>query len=97
MLLKKDVIKQTRLDKGWTQGQLAELCDLSVRTIQRTEKSGVASMETSLAIASVFEINVDELYVKEGIVEDVSEIPAKITYIGFVVMFLIGLLIGKIW
>ncbi|MEM7492734.1 MAG: helix-turn-helix transcriptional regulator [Pseudomonadota bacterium] len=46
-----------RLDKGWTQQDLAELCDVSVRTVQRVEKDGIASLETTLALASVFEVD----------------------------------------
>ena len=31
-------IKELRLEKGWSQEQLAELSNLSTRTIQRIEK-----------------------------------------------------------
>lgn len=57
MLLSSSKIKLIRLDKGWTQQDLAEFCDVSVRTIQRVEKSGIASLETTLALASVFEVD----------------------------------------
>lgn len=57
MLLASSEIKSMRLDKGWTQKDLAELCDISVRTIQRVEKDGIASLETTLALASVFEVD----------------------------------------
>ena len=45
------------MDKGWTQQDLAEFCDVSVRTVQRVEKDGLASLETTLALASVFEVD----------------------------------------
>ena len=32
------LIRKLRLQRGWAQEQLAELCDFSVRTIQRLEK-----------------------------------------------------------
>lgn len=57
MLLDSSKIKSMRLDKGWTQQDLAEFCDVSVRTIQRVEKDGIASLETTLALASVFEVD----------------------------------------
>jgi len=34
-----DRIKAMRLERGWTQEQIAEMCDVSVRTIQRIEKN----------------------------------------------------------
>lgn len=57
MLLASTKIKSMRLDNGWTQQDLAELCDVSVRTVQRVEKDGTASLETTLALASVFEVD----------------------------------------
>ena len=57
MLLDSIKIKAMRLDKGWTQQDLAEFCDVSVRTVQRVEKSSIASLETTRALASVFEVD----------------------------------------
>ena len=51
------LIRKLRLQRGWSQEQLAELCDLSVRTIQRLEKDDRASVETYKSLASVFEVN----------------------------------------
>ena len=51
------VIKQARMTKNWTQQQLAEICGLSLRTIQRIEKSGIASQESVASLSSVFEID----------------------------------------
>lgn len=45
----------------WSQDELASLSDLSVRTIQRVEKTGTASLETAKALASVFEVAPDHL------------------------------------
>jgi transcriptional regulator with XRE-family HTH domain len=55
------IIRKLRLQKGWSQEQLAELCDLSVRTIQRLEKGHCAGVETYKSFASVFEVNFQEL------------------------------------
>ena len=71
MLLDKKLIKELRTDKGWTQQHLAELSDLNIRTIQRIEKDGIASMETSMSLASIFQISISSLYIKNT--NDVSK------------------------
>ncbi|MBU0480645.1 MAG: 2TM domain-containing protein [Proteobacteria bacterium] len=55
------IIRKLRLEKGWSQEQLAEICDLSVRTIQRIESGQTPSLETLKALASVFETEVTAL------------------------------------
>ncbi|VEN72674.1 XRE family transcriptional regulator [Candidatus Desulfarcum epimagneticum] len=55
------IIRKLRLDKGWSQEQLAELCDISARTVQRIEKGQKPSLETLKALAAVFEINISDL------------------------------------
>ncbi|AJZ90575.1 2TM domain-containing protein [Cedecea neteri] len=55
-------IKALRLSRAWSQEQLAELSSLSVRTIQRIENGGQASLETMSAIAAAFDLNVTDLY-----------------------------------
>jgi transcriptional regulator with XRE-family HTH domain len=54
-------IQKLRLQRGWSQEQLAELSGLSVRTIQRLEKGTSASPESLKAVASVFEIDFNRL------------------------------------
>ncbi len=55
------LIRKLRLQRGWSQEHLAELCDLSVRTIQRLEKGDSAGLETYKSLASVFEVDFQEL------------------------------------
>ncbi len=55
------IIRKLRLSNGWSQEQLAELCNLSVRTIQRVEKGKKPSLETLNSLASVLKIDVSEL------------------------------------
>ena len=50
-----------RNQRAWSQHHLAEVCGLSLRTIQRVEKQAKASQETVKALASVFEIKSEEL------------------------------------
>ena len=45
-------VKTQRLKRAWTQEQLAEICSVNVRTIQRVEKLGQASLETKKALAA---------------------------------------------
>src|SRR5271170_7704338 len=51
------LIQKLRLQRGWSQEQLAELTGLSVRTIQRIERGQTPSAESLKAIAAVLEGN----------------------------------------
>src|SRR5579872_4469722 len=55
------LIQKLRLQRGWSQEQLAEVSGLSVRTIQRLERGQAGSLETLKALASVFEIDLNRL------------------------------------
>jgi len=54
-------IRTLRLERGWPQEQLADIADLSPRTIQRVESGGNASFETLRSIACAFEVDAKEL------------------------------------
>ena len=54
-------IRQLRLEKGWSQTQLAELSGLSLRTVQRIEKGNKPTVESLKALASVFETQWSDL------------------------------------
>jgi len=51
------IVRKLRLRHGWSQDQLAEMTDLSVRTIQRLERGHKPSLETAKALAAVFEVD----------------------------------------
>src|SRR5690348_13551302 len=51
------LIQKLRLQRGWSQEQLAELSGLSVRTIQRLERGETASVESLKSLGAVFEID----------------------------------------
>jgi transcriptional regulator with XRE-family HTH domain len=55
------IIQKLRIEKGWSQSQLADLAGLNVRTIQRIEGGSQASTESLKAIAAVFEIDFNQL------------------------------------
>jgi DNA-binding XRE family transcriptional regulator len=51
MDLDKEILKSQRDRRAWSQTQLAEVSGLSLRTIQRIEKTGVASQESTKSLA----------------------------------------------
>ncbi len=55
------LIQKLRLQRGWSQQQLADLSGLSARTIQRIERGQVASAESLKSLAAVFEIDFSSL------------------------------------
>ena len=55
------LIQKLRLQRGWSQEQLAELSGLSVRTIQRIERGHAASVESLKSSGAVFEIDFSAL------------------------------------
>jgi transcriptional regulator with XRE-family HTH domain len=55
------IVKKLRLQRSWSQEQLAEYSGLSIRTIQRIEKGKPANLESFQSIAAVFEVNVEDL------------------------------------
>ena len=96
MLLVSEKIRDLRTHRGWTQQTLAEMCDVSVRTIQRVEKDGIASMETTLALASVLETESASLLRDGGVMPPPTGLVARLVPLGLfgLTVFLIGLGVG---
>ena len=67
------LIQKLRLQRGWSQEQLAELSGLSVRTIQRLERGQSASVESLKALGAAFEIDFSQL--KEPEMSMIAETP----------------------
>lgn len=61
MKLSAKTIKRLRAERAWSQEQLAEIADVSLRTIQRVESDGSASRETRMALAAAFGIDIRDL------------------------------------
>lgn len=61
MKISANKIRQLRSRKGWPQEQLAKASGLSVRTIQRVESEGVASMNTAVSLAATLDVTLDDL------------------------------------
>lgn len=62
-------VKELRMEKAWTQAQLAEFSGLSLRTIQRIEKGHAATAESAKCLAAVFQVDVAAL----GLVQEIDE------------------------
>lgn len=79
MKLSPKTVKRLRNERSWSQEQLAEIADVSLRTIQRVEADGSASRETRTALAAVFEVEVRDLAEPEPSTpaESPSPVPAK--------------------
>lgn len=61
----KNKIVLLRKERGWSQSTLAEISGLGERTIQRIEKEGTCSLESVMALASVFELSPKDLQSEE--------------------------------
>lgn len=65
MKIDSGMVKKLRIGKNWSQEQLSEVSGLSVRTIQRLESGGNASLESLRALAAAFEVDSNELELQE--------------------------------
>ncbi len=54
-------LKQLRETNAWSQSHLAEVSGLSLRTIQRMEKNGIASPESVKSVCASFNISTTDL------------------------------------
>lgn len=54
-------VKEERLKRGWTQEHLAEIADVTARTVARIEKGDVQGLESLMAIAAAFEMELGKL------------------------------------
>ena len=53
-------VKKMRLERHWSQEQLADMSGLSIRTIQRIENGGNAGLESLKALAAVFDTTIKD-------------------------------------
>ena len=77
------LVKKLRLQRGWSQEQLADISGLSTRTIQRIERGENPSLETLKSLASVFEIDIsvlNEHYLTDNHQEPAMESNTQLTY-----------------
>ena len=58
-------IRSEREKRAWSQEHLADVSGLGVRTIHRIENTGIASLESVKALASVFELEISQLRISK--------------------------------
>lgn len=61
MRIDAELVTSLRTGRGWSQAELAEAAGLNLRTVQRIEASGVASLRSKRMIASALEIDPADL------------------------------------
>ena len=55
------IVRTLRLERGWSQEQLAQMSGLNIRTIQRIESGQKAGLESLKSLAAVFEVELSQL------------------------------------
>lgn len=94
-------LRQLRESNAWSQSHLAEASGVSIRTIQRIEKTGTASPESAKNICAAFDIRFEEIHVdgnyqgsKPIVAESakfkVSNMDKKAALIAFIFAFIIA-------
>jgi transcriptional regulator with XRE-family HTH domain len=61
MQLNPEVLRREREIRAWSQSHLAEVAGLSMRTVQRIERTGSASQESAKALASALDTQIESL------------------------------------
>jgi len=59
------IVKELREQRFWSQEELSLASGLNIRTIQRIENEGTASLQSKKALAAAFEIDINQLDYKE--------------------------------
>lgn len=65
MKIKAELVLQARAQKSWSQEELAIASGLNLRTIQRIESDGSASLQSKKALASALDIDIHDLDYQE--------------------------------
>lgn len=74
MQINNKILIDLRKKRAWSQSELAEVTGLSLRTVQRIEKSGTASLESVKAFAAVFELAPESLQLTAATDEEVTDL-----------------------
>lgn len=61
MKISPSAVRRLRTERGWSQEQLAIASGLSLRTVQRVEAEGIASMGTAVSLAATYAVQLIEL------------------------------------
>jgi transcriptional regulator with XRE-family HTH domain len=66
MKINLDAVLRARKHKAWSQEELATACGLNLRTIQRIESEGAASLQSKKALASALDLDIHDLDQEEN-------------------------------
>jgi transcriptional regulator with XRE-family HTH domain len=94
MQLNKEQLRRERELRAWSQSHLAEVAGLSMRTVQRVERTGSASLESAKAIAAAFDTQIEALLLAETPTPKSSLIAQRISLL---VAFLASILLVFSW
>lgn len=72
MKINKEVLRRERELRAWTQSHLAEIANLSMRTVQRIERTGDVSMESASALAAALNVDLAILLSSPAVPESVT-------------------------
>lgn len=89
-----DMIRQLRMERGWTQQQLAEIADLSLRTVQRVENQNVASNESVSSLAAVLELPREQILAAVISSEQISQAQQRVAWL-LPAATLVGAILGS--
>ena len=64
-MINRDLVRQLRSERCWSQEHLALVSGISLRTVQRVEKDGKCSLDSMKAIAAAFDTNASVFTSKE--------------------------------
>lgn len=67
MKISPSAVRRLRTARGWSQEQLAVASGLSLRTVQRVESEGIASMGTAVSLAATYGVQLIELQEEQGV------------------------------
>ncbi len=95
MELRGDVVKELRLAKSWTQQHLADVCGVNLRTVQRVENKGSASLETIMALCVALDVQREKLFSVPSVDEvDDASVGSDPRMMLVVLTFIVGLACG---
>lgn len=94
MQLNKEHLRRERELRAWSQSHLAEVAGLSMRTVQRIEGTGSASLESAKAIAAALDTQVEALLLAETLTPKPRSIFQRVSLI---VAFFASVLLAFSW
>lgn len=66
------IVRKLRLQRGWSQDQLAQMSGLSIRTIQRIERGQNPGLDSLKSLAAVFKVDISDLQEEQPMANETS-------------------------